>query len=89
MPFVRSLVSKHCTYIIAMILSLGEIMPIYSYYAEKKLIYIIITAPSNRQFFLVLNVPNQIYVCLTILNQYLTLNIYLNFLIILIVYPNC
>ena len=44
MPPVRSLAFKHYAYIIAVILLLGEIMPIYSYYTKKKLIYIIIIA---------------------------------------------
>ena len=49
MPSVRSLASKHCTYIVLVIFLLGEIMPIYSHCAEKKLVYIIIIAPSGRQ----------------------------------------
>ena len=49
MPFIRSSVSKRRAYIIAVILSLSKIMPIYSYYAEKKLVYIAITAPFNHQ----------------------------------------
>ena len=48
MPSVRSLTSEYCTYIVAVILLLGEIMPIYSYYAEKKMVYIIIVAPSSH-----------------------------------------
>ena len=44
MPPVRSLVSKCYAYIVLVIFLLGEIIPIYSYYAEKKLVYIIITA---------------------------------------------
>ena len=47
-PPVRSSASKHTAYyfkLVAVILSLGEIMPTYSYYAEKKLIYIVIIAP--------------------------------------------
>ena len=47
MPLIRSLASKRYTYIIAVILLLGEIMPTYSRYAEKKLVYIIIIAPSG------------------------------------------
>ena len=49
MPPVRSLVSKYCAHVVLIILLLGEIMPLYSYCAEKKLVYIIITAPFNRQ----------------------------------------
>ena len=49
MPFIRSLVSKCYTYIVALILLLGVIMPIYSYYTEKKLVCVIITAPFNYQ----------------------------------------
>ena len=44
MPFIRSLASKYYTYIVALILSLGVVIPIYSYYTEKKLVYIIIIA---------------------------------------------
>ena len=49
MPFIRSLASECHTYIVILILSLGIIIPIYSYYAEKKLVYVIIAAPSGRQ----------------------------------------
>ena len=44
MPFIRSLASKHHAHAVAVILLLGEIMPSYSYYKEKKLVYIIIIA---------------------------------------------
>ena len=49
MPPVRSLASKHYAYIILVILLLGEIMPIYSRCAEKKLVCIIIIALFSRQ----------------------------------------
>jgi hypothetical protein len=48
MPPVRSLASKHCTYIITLILLLGKIMPTYSYCAVKGLVYIIIAAPFSQ-----------------------------------------
>ena len=51
MPFVRSLVSECYTYIIAVILSLSEIMPTYSYYVLKGLVYIVIIASLSRQPF--------------------------------------
>ena len=41
MPPVRSLASKCCAYIIAVIFLLSEIILIYSYYTKKKLVYII------------------------------------------------
>ena len=49
MPPIKSLASKRCAYAVAVILSLGEIMPSYSHYKEKKLVYIIIITPSSRQ----------------------------------------
>ena len=49
MPFIRSSASKYCAYTVALILLLGVVIPICSYYAEKKLVYIIITALSNYQ----------------------------------------
>ena len=49
MPPIRSLVSKCRVHAVVVILLLGEIMPSYSYYKEKKLVYIIIVAPFNRQ----------------------------------------
>ena len=49
MPLIRSLISKYYAYIVILILSLGVIMPIYSYYAKKKLVCIIITAPFSYQ----------------------------------------
>ena len=45
MLFIRSLVSKRRTYIIAIILLLSKIMPTCSYYVLKELVYIIIVAP--------------------------------------------
>ena len=42
MPFIRSLVSKHYIYIVAVILLLSEIIPIYFYYILKGLVYITI-----------------------------------------------
>ena len=47
MPSVRSLVLKHYAYVILIILLLGKIIPLYSCYIEKKLVYIIITALSG------------------------------------------
>ena len=47
MPSVRFLISKCYTYVILVILLLGEIMLIYSCYTEKKLVYIIIIALSS------------------------------------------
>ena len=47
-PLIRSLVSKHTarrSKLVAVILLLNKIMPTYSYYAEKRLIYIVIIAP--------------------------------------------
>ena len=49
MPPIRSLASKRRAYIVVVILSLSEIMPSCSRYKEKKLVYIIIVAPSNYQ----------------------------------------
>ena len=48
MPPIRSLVSKYYAYTVAVILLLGKIIPSYSYYEEKKLIYIIIAASSSH-----------------------------------------
>ena len=49
MPPIRSLVFKHYAYIIVGIFLLGEIMPIYSRYTKKKLVYIIIIVLFSRQ----------------------------------------
>ena len=52
MLFIRSSASEcsvHYFKLVAVILLLGEIMPICSCYAEKKLVYIIIMAPFSRQ----------------------------------------
>ena len=49
---VRSLVFKRTAYyfkLVAVILLLGEIIPTYSYYVEKGLVYIAIMAFLNRQ----------------------------------------
>ena len=44
MPFIRSLVSKRRTYVVAVILLLSEIMPTYSRCMLKGLVYITIIA---------------------------------------------
>ena len=49
MPFIRSLVSERRAYIVAVILLFSKIMPTYSYYVLKGLVYIIIIAPLGRQ----------------------------------------
>ena len=49
MPFIRSLASKYRTYIVAVILLLSKIMPTYSCYVLKGLVYIIIIAPLGYQ----------------------------------------
>ena len=67
MPPVRFLASKRCIYIVAVIFLLGEIMPIYSCCAKKKLVYVIIIAPFGRQPFS--------YLKCTKLNIYLSCNI--------------
>ena len=67
MPPIRSLASKRRAYIVIVILLLGEIIPSYSYCEEKKLVYIIIIAPSNYQ-------PSFYFKC-TKLNMYSSYNI--------------
>ena len=51
MPFIRSLASERCAYIIAVILLFGEIMLSCSHCVEKKLVYIIIVTLFGRQPF--------------------------------------
>ena len=48
MPFIRSLASAHYAKLVAVILLFSEIMLSYSYYKEKKLVYIIIAAPFSH-----------------------------------------
>ena len=71
MPFIKSLASKRRLRLVSLILSLGEIMPLYSYYMEKRLSYIIILTPFGRQPFF--------YAKYTKLNIYLSCNIRLVF----------
>ena len=69
-PFIRSLAFKRLAYyfkLVAVILSLGEILPTYSYYMEKGLVYIIIIALFSRQ-------PSS-YMEYTKLNIYLFYNV--------------
>ena len=51
MPFIRSSASKRCAHVIAVILLLNKIMPTYSCYILKGLIYIAIITPLGRQLF--------------------------------------
>ena len=67
MLFIRFLASKRHTYIITVILLLGKVMPSYSHYKEKKLVYIIIIIPFSRQ-------PS-FYIKCTKLNIHLSYNI--------------
>ena len=69
MPFIKSLVSKRRTRVIAVILLLSEIMPTYSRCVLKGLVYIIIIALSSRQ-------PSS-YTKYTKLNMRSSYNIYL------------
>ena len=49
MLFIRFIASECHAYIVILILLLGVIMPIYFYYAKKKLVYITIAALSSYQ----------------------------------------
>ena len=74
MPFIRFLVFERLAYyfkLVAVIFLLGKIMPTYSYYAEKGLVYIIIIALSSYQPFF--------YAKCTKLNMRFSCNIYLIF----------
>ena len=53
MPPIRSqLLTSYYTAVVTTILLLGEIILSYSCYIKKKLVYIVIAAPSSRQPFL-------------------------------------
>ena len=74
MPFIRSLVSKHSAHyskLVTVILLFSKIIPFYSYYIEKGLVYIIIIALSSCQ-------PS-LYTKCTKLNIYTLYNIQLVF----------
>jgi hypothetical protein len=49
MPPIRSSLSTCRNRLVTTILSLSEVIPSYSRYTEKKLVYIAIAAPSGRQ----------------------------------------
>ena len=49
MPPIRSSTSRHYNKLITLIISISKVMPSYSYYIKKGLVYIIIIAPSGRQ----------------------------------------
>ena len=67
MPFIKSLVSKRRACTVLVILSLGEIISLYSYCIEKKLVCIVIMAPFGRQ-------PS-FYIKCTKLNIHLSCNV--------------
>jgi len=70
MPPLRLLSSTiRRAHIVAVILSLGEVIPSYSRYVEKGLVYIAIAAPSSHQ-------PSSYFKC-TSINIQLSYNIYL------------
>ena len=66
-PSIRFIVSKRYTCIVKTMVLLSKIMPIYSYYVEKKLLYIIIMALFSCQ-------PSSCFKCIK-LNKYLSCNI--------------
>ena len=49
MPPIRSSLSNYYNRLVTTILSLGVVMPSYSRYTKKKLVYVTITAPSSCQ----------------------------------------
>ena len=71
MPFIRSLASKYCAYVVAVILLFSEIMPTCSCYVLKGLVYITIIAPLDCQ--------SSFYIKYIKLNMYLSYNIRLVF----------
>ena len=71
MPFIKSLASKCHAYIVAVILLLSEIMPIYSCCVLKGLVYIVIIALLGCQL--------SFYIKCTKLNICLSCNITLVF----------
>jgi hypothetical protein len=48
MPSIRSSLSNYYNWLVTTILLLSKVILSYSRYKEKKLVYIIITAPSSR-----------------------------------------
>jgi hypothetical protein len=71
MPFIKSLAFKYlayCSKLMEVILLFSEIMPAYSRYTKKGLVYITITAPSSHQ-------PSSCFKCIK-LNIYSSCNIY-------------
>ena len=90
MPLIRSLVSKRRARAVAVILLLGEIMPSYSCYNKKKLVYIVIVAPFGRQSsfyseYTKLNIHSSCNIRLVSDAEY----IYLYLFVIFTIYPNC
>ena len=74
MPFIKSLIFKciaYCFKLVTMIFLFSKIIPSYSYYIEKGLVYIIIIAPFSRQL--------SSYMKCTYTNIQLFCNIYLVF----------
>ena len=67
MPLVRSLASKRCAYVVAVILLLSKIMPIYSCCVLKGLVCIIIIA--------LLGCQSSFYIKYTKLNIYLSYDV--------------
>ena len=49
MPSIKSLFSNYYNWLVTTILSFSKVILFYSYYTEKKLVYIIIAAPFSRQ----------------------------------------
>ena len=48
MPPIRSSASRRYNKLITLIISISKVMPSYSYYIKKGLVYVIIAAPSSH-----------------------------------------
>ena len=81
MPFIRSLTSKRLTYyfkLVTVILLLSKIIPTYSCYIKKALVYVAIIALFSCQLssytkYIKLNIHSSYNICLVLNTEYIFL----------------
>jgi hypothetical protein len=81
MPFIRSIIFKYCTLLIAAISLNSEIINPYSHYAKKGLIYIALISPFRHQPFFYLectkaNTQSFCNICSILFNKCTYLTVY-------------
>ena len=85
MPPIRSTASRRYNKLMPLILFINKVMPSYSYYIKRGLLYVMIVSPSSRQplsyaKYTTVNMRFSYNICLVSNTKYKRLIAYLNYL---------